>query len=250
MTDIPKDHPRYKSLMIRERLVEGFKKGVVVPQGLIAHGRGEAFDYLIGEETIEPVYKAYEASAALLLLSQNPIIAVNGNAAALAYEDIGRFAEKFNIPIEINLFHFSVERVRKIRELFESFNVKIFDVYDVELPTVSSKRRLVSREGIYSSDTVMVMIEDGDMPIGLRKIGKKVIAIDLNPLSRTARDSDITIVDNLVRVFPILTRYMDKLSRHGQDVIRRILEDYDNNEVLKEVLIYIVERLTSPGILD
>ena len=96
----------------------------------------------------------------------------------------------------------------------------------------------------------MVMIEDGDMPIGLRKIGKKVIAIDLNPLSRTARDSDITIVDNLVRVFPILTRYMDKLSRHGQDVIRRILEDYDNNEVLKEVLIYIVERLTSPGILD
>ena len=250
MTDIPKDHPRYKSLMIRERLVEGFKKGVVVPQGLIAHGRGEAFDYLIGEETIEPVYKAYEASAALLLLSRNPIIAVNGNAAALAYEDIGRFAEKFNIPIEINLFHFSVERVRKIRELFESFNVKIFDVYDVELPTVSSKRRLVSREGIYSSDTVMVMIEDGDMPIGLRKIGKKVIAIDLNPLSRTARDSDITIVDNLVRVFPILTRYMDKLSRHGQDVIRRILEDYDNNEVLKEVLIYIVERLTSPGILD
>ncbi len=250
MTDIPKDHPRYKSLMIRERLVDGFKKGVVVPQGLIAHGRGEAFDYLIGEETIEPVYRAYEASAALLLLSQNPIIAVNGNAAALAYEDIGRFAEKFNIPIEINLFHFSVERVRKIRELFESFNVKIFDVYDVELPTVSSKRRLVSREGIYSSDTVMVMIEDGDMPIGLRKIGKKVIAIDLNPLSRTARDSDITIVDNLVRVFPILTRYMDKLSRHGQDVLRRILEDYDNNEVLKEVLIYIVERLTSPDILD
>ncbi len=250
MTEIPKDHPRYKSLVIREKLVEGFKKGFVVPQGLIAHGRGEAFDYLIGEETIEPVYKSYEAAAALLLISEKPIIAVNGNAAALAYEDIGRFAEKFKIPIEINLFHFSMDRVKRIRELFESYNVKVFDEYDVELPTVSSKRRLVSREGIYSSDTVMVMIEDGDMPIGLRRVGKKVIAVDLNPLSRTSRDSNITIVDNLVRVFPILTKYMERLSQHGREALRRILEDYDNNEVLKEVLIYIVERLTSPDILD
>ena len=134
--------------------------------------------------------------------------------------------------------------------MFESYNVKVFDEYDVELPTVSSKRRLVSREGIYSSDTVMVMIEDGDMPIGLRRVGKKVIAVDLNPLSRTSRDSNITIVDNLVRVFPILTKYMERLSQHGREALRRILVDYDNNEVLKEVLIYIVERLTSPDILD
>ena len=250
MTDIPRDHPRYRSLMIREKLVEGFKRGVVVPQGLIAHGRGECFDYLIGEETIEPVFKSYEAAAALLLISKKPIIAVNGNAAALAYEDIGFFAERFKIPIEINLFHFSRERVKRIRELFDTFNVKIFDDYDIELPTVSSKRRLVTSEGIYSSDTVMVMIEDGDMPIGLRRVGKKVIAVDLNPLSRTARDSNITIVDNLVRVFPQLTNYMEKLSNYGRNVLTRILDDYDNGEVLREVLIYIIERLTSPEILD
>jgi len=78
----------------------------------------------------------------------------------------------------------------------------------VEIPTVSSRRRLVSREGIYSADTVMLMIEDGDMPEGLRRLGKRVIAIDLNPLSRTARNSDVTIVDNGA----VLRRIRDRLS--------------------------------------
>ncbi|HIQ13311.1 MAG TPA: DUF137 domain-containing protein, partial [Thermoprotei archaeon] len=176
--------------------------------------------------------------------------AVNGNSAALAHEDIGLFAEKYGFPIEINLFHYSRERVVKLRELFESYNIKIYDEYDVGLPTVSSSRRFVSRDGIYSSDTVLVMIEDGDMPIGLRRLGKKVISIDLNPLSRTAMDSDITIVDNLVRAFPILTRYMDKISYHGVDVCEKILEDYDNIKVLKEVMLYIVERVTDYDIFD
>ena len=29
-------------------LVEGFRDGIVVPEGLIAHGRGEMFDYVLG----------------------------------------------------------------------------------------------------------------------------------------------------------------------------------------------------------
>jgi len=47
---IPRSHPRYKSLMTRELIVEGVKKGITSTQGLIAQGRGEAFDYLIGEK--------------------------------------------------------------------------------------------------------------------------------------------------------------------------------------------------------
>ncbi|MEM5873517.1 MAG: hypothetical protein QW065_01840, partial [Acidilobaceae archaeon] len=48
---IPRGHPRYESLIRREALVEAMEQGIVVPQGLIAHGRGEAFDYLLGETT-------------------------------------------------------------------------------------------------------------------------------------------------------------------------------------------------------
>jgi len=45
---VPKDHPRKRSLEIRHALVEGYRKGLVADEGLIAHGRGEAFDYLLG----------------------------------------------------------------------------------------------------------------------------------------------------------------------------------------------------------
>ena len=48
---LPKSHPRYKSLKNRDLIVSGIRKGVTSIHGLIAHGRGEAFDYLIGEKT-------------------------------------------------------------------------------------------------------------------------------------------------------------------------------------------------------
>ncbi len=51
MALIPKSHPRAKSLLIREKLVDGFDDGIVAKEGLLAHGRGEAFDYLLGEKT-------------------------------------------------------------------------------------------------------------------------------------------------------------------------------------------------------
>src|SRR3990172_4191571 len=44
-------HPRYLSLKYREQLVQGVKMGITSTAGLIAHGRGEAFDYLLGEKT-------------------------------------------------------------------------------------------------------------------------------------------------------------------------------------------------------
>ena len=64
---IPKDHPRYRSLMVRERLAEAVESGLVNPTGLIAHGRGEAFDYLMGERSLEPSLRAERAAAAARL---------------------------------------------------------------------------------------------------------------------------------------------------------------------------------------
>jgi len=50
MIKIPKSHPRYFSLMTREKISHAMKKGLVHETGLIAHGRGEAFDYILGEK--------------------------------------------------------------------------------------------------------------------------------------------------------------------------------------------------------
>ena len=57
---IPKTHPRYKSLLLRDKVKNAFKEGYLADSGMIAHGRGETFDYLIGEKTTETAKKACE----------------------------------------------------------------------------------------------------------------------------------------------------------------------------------------------
>ncbi len=244
--EIPPDHPRYWSLVIREKLVQGFLEGYVVPQGLIAHGRGEAFDYLIGEETIPPAIRAMYAAAAALLLARHPVISVNGNVTALAIDDVIELAKEVNAKIEINLFYRTAERVKKIAEKFSQRNIEVLGTDDDELctiPELHSERRKVSCRGIYIADVVLVAIEDGDRTEALRRLGKTVIAIDLNPLSRTARAASITIVDNVVRAFKKLTEIVRELKTKPREELENILKQYDNYEVLRETLLYICNRL-------
>ena len=102
---IPQTHPRASSLILREKLVDGFRNGIVVPQGLIAHGRGEAFDYLLGEKTTKYAYEAEKAAVCLLLLSNKSIISVNGNTAVLCAKDLVTLSNVTKSRIEVNLFH-------------------------------------------------------------------------------------------------------------------------------------------------
>jgi 4-phosphopantoate--beta-alanine ligase len=62
------------------------------------------------------------------------------------------------------------------------------------------------REGIFSADTVLVPLEDGDRCAALVSLGKRVIAIDLNPLSRTARTATLAVVDELTRALPNIAK--------------------------------------------
>ena len=58
--NVSKKHPRYESLILREKIVDGVKKGIASLAGLAAHGRGEAFDYLLGEKTTKNAEKSIE----------------------------------------------------------------------------------------------------------------------------------------------------------------------------------------------
>ena len=107
---IPSSHPRAKSLYIRELLVNGFKNGIVVEEGLIAHGRGETFDYLLGEDTTETARTAIKAACSLLLLAVHPVISVNGNVAALCSKEVVELSNIINADIEVNLFYWSEKR--------------------------------------------------------------------------------------------------------------------------------------------
>lgn len=234
---IPPDHPRYVSLLYRERLVEKYKEGVVVIQGLIAHGRGEAFDYILGERTIPPAEKAERAAAALLKLAKRPVISVNGNTAALVPRELVELSKALKASLEVNLFYRSEERARKIAELLKAHGAeKVLWEPDYELEGLSSERRKVSKEGIASADVVLVALEDGDRTEALKRLGKKVIAIDLNPLSRTARMADITIVDNVIRAVPNITKFVREMSL---EEAKKTLEGFDNRRNLLESIKWI-----------
>jgi len=206
--NIPKSHPRFVSLSIREKIVKGYNDGLVAKEGLLAHGRGEAFDYLVGEKTTKTAKAAINAAAVTLLSAQNPVISVNGNVAALCPKEIVQLAKATKAKIEVNLFYYDENRKKKIVESLKKAGAK--QVLGTNprsyrrIGGLDSPRQIVDKDGIFAADVVLVPLEDGDRTEALQKIGKTVITFDLNPLSRTAQTADITIVDNVIRGMRLL----------------------------------------------
>ena len=247
--EIPRDHPRYESLVYRERIVEGYRRGIVVLQGLIAHGRGECFDYILGERTWPPAVKAIEAGVAALLLARHPVISVNGNVAALVPDHVVKLAEEVNAKIEVNLFYRSREREEAICEVLKEHGARevlgIGEDASATIPELHSERRRVSPRGILVADVVLVPLEDGDRTEALKRMGKTVIAIDLNPFSRTAQTADITIVDNIVRALPRMIETAGILKSRSKEELQELLRSYDNRRVLGDMIRVIRDRLDS-----
>jgi 4-phosphopantoate--beta-alanine ligase len=248
MSLIPKSHPRAKSLLIREKLVRGFDKGLVAKEGLLAQGRGEAFDYLLGEKTRKSAKLAIKAAAAQILLANNPVISTNGNIAALCPKEVVNLAKETNSKIEVNLFYANGKRKRAIvKELHNNGAKEVLGTRvssRVILSGIDSERRFVDKNGIFSADVVVVPLEDGDRTLALRKAGKFVITFDLNPLSRTAQTANITIVDNVTRAMNLLIEYCEKLSNKNKNTLQRIVVDFDNKKNLSNMIIEIKNNLT------
>ena len=241
---IPKTHPRASSLHVREKLVQGYKSGLVIEEGLIAHGRGEAFDYIIGEKTSKNALKAIKAASATLISAKSPVISVNGNLAALCPKEIVQLAKTVNAKIEVNLFYTSEKRKKIIASILKKNRAKevlgLEHKFSRKIPMLDSARRVVDKRGIFSADVVLVPLEDGDRTIALKKFGKKVITFDLNPLSRTAQAADITIVDNVIRGMKILIDISKKLSKK-KDL--KIDHSFDNKKNLSETILTMKKNL-------
>jgi 4-phosphopantoate---beta-alanine ligase len=253
-TSIPPNHPRFVSLQSRAQLVNGFNRGLVASEGLIAHGRGEAFDYLLGERTTSMSFNATQAACCCLLMAAYPIISVNGNFAALCSTDIVKLSRLIPANIEVNLFHRSPERERLIKQELENLGTeKVLGSFSDEsaiVPRLTSSRKFVHSDGIYKADVVMLSLEDGDRTQALMEMGKKVIAIDINPISRTAKTADITIVDNVTRVMPMMISTITTLKQTNDiGYMHNIMTDFNNKtnlaNSLKAILSGLDERSNS-----
>ncbi|MBU0496880.1 MAG: phosphopantothenate/pantothenate synthetase [Candidatus Thermoplasmatota archaeon] len=245
MTHIPKSHPRYQSLMLRELISSGMKNGLVHETGLIAHGRGEAFDYLLGEDTPSIADEACKIAAAQLVLANDPVLSVNGNVAALVAQDCVKLGQVVPAKLEVNLFHRSAERMNLICDVLKNAGAaSVYGIHgDARIAGLDHNRGICDKNGIYGSDVVLVPLEDGDRCAALKKMGKIVITIDLNPLSRTARTADITIVDNVVRALPRMVKYVQDMKQQDKETLKNMAMLWDNMDNLRKMLGVISDRL-------
>ncbi|TFG14051.1 phosphopantothenate/pantothenate synthetase [Candidatus Thorarchaeota archaeon] len=245
--EIPSDHPRRVSLETRERIIEGHQDNIVATAGLLAHGRGEAFDYLIGEKTNDQAMKAIDAAVASMLLADHPVISVNGNACSLVPEELVELSEICGAPLEINLFYYRKEREDAIVTALKKAGAKeilgTIERPSETIPELSSNRRKVDSDGIGSADLVVVPLEDGDRTEALKRIGKFVVTIDLNPMSRTSVYSDITIVDNIVRAMPLMVERSRDLKHEPREKLEAIVKAFDNRKNLETAIERIIEHL-------
>ena len=234
MTDVPASHPRYASLRTRDAIVAGVERGVTSVHGLVAHGRGEAFDYLLGERTRDFAREAIDAAAAMLVAARRPVVSVNGNAASLVPRELVALAGALEAPIEVNIFHASKAREQAIREHMLAHGAPdvLMPAEHAVLDHIDSNRRFVNPDGILVADAVFVPLEDGDRCQALVRSGKHVVTVDLNPMSRTSRIATVTIVDNVTRAMPLL---LERIGAHREspDMIGAVIGGYDNARVLR-----------------
>jgi 4-phosphopantoate--beta-alanine ligase len=139
------------------------------------------------------------------------------------------------MKMEINLFYRKKGRLEAIEKHLKSKGAKellgLDDKYQDSINELSSFRRIVDKRGIKIADTVIVPLEDGDRTVALKNEGKNVITVDLNPLSRTAQNADITIVDNVIRVFPLILKEYKRIrsKQEAQDLLAK----YNNKLILR-----------------
>ena len=233
--DIPADHPRHDSLVTRHRIEAGVDAGLTSRQGLIAQGRGEAFDYLLGERTIPSADRAERAAAAALLAADHPVLSVNGNVAALVPEAIVELAAVTGAALEVNLFNRTEERVQAIVDHLQDHGAEAVKgaAADARIPGLSHERANVDADGIYAADVVLVPLEDGDRAGALAEMGKTEIVIDLNPLSRSAQAAAIPVVDNVVRAIPGITEHARDLQDADAATLAAVQEEFDPEAALE-----------------
>jgi len=239
-------HPRYASLLRRHLIETAAAEGLLAGSAMIAHGRGEAYDYLLGEATSNSAARATAEAWARMRAASRPVISVNGNTVALAGRDLLHVAAALRCPVEVNIFYRTEARMAALLGRLEAWKAE--DGLDVEVLGARDDGRILGLEGprsrceargIAAADVVFVPLEDGDRCEALVAMGKQVLVVDLNPLSRTARTATVTMVDDVVRV---ATALRDLAVGEEQPSPN---EAWDNAAVLQDALDGIVAHLTS-----
>ncbi|MCK5581897.1 MAG: phosphopantothenate/pantothenate synthetase, partial [Candidatus Omnitrophica bacterium] len=226
----------------------GMHKRIVAEAGLIAYGRGEAFDYILGEETPQFAMDQERLAIIFLLLANHPIISVNGNVAVLCPKELVELSRIIQAPLEINLFYRTRERELAIKEELQKAGAEEILGVDIQqqstIDEISHQRRIVDSQGIAISDCVFVPLEDGDRTQALKRLGKKVVTVDLNPLSRTSLVASVSITNNITRAVGEMIHIAKELKGLTRAELLIEKSKLNNEKLLKTALDFMSTRLS------
>jgi 4-phosphopantoate--beta-alanine ligase len=148
-----------------------------------------------------------------------------------------QIANYLNCPVEINIFYRTDDRISAMLEHLEGIKQKhgitttiLGGSPDAKIPGLEGPRAKCCQDGIFSSDVILVPLEDGDRCEALVNMGKTVIVVDLNPLSRSAKMASITIVDEISRVANNMLEIIENEDNLEIDI------DFINNHNLQQSL--------------
>ena len=157
-------------------------------------------------------------------------------------------AQALSCPVELNIFYRTEERIAALMAHLEAIKVEhgistpiLGQNPDSKIPNLEGPRAKCCKDGIISSDVIMVPLEDGDRCEALVKMGKTVIVVDLNPMSRSARMASITIVDEISRVANNMIHLINQENPPEIDI------DFVNNKTLQDSVNIIAARYQRPN---
>ena len=107
---------------------------------------------------------------------------------------------------------------------------------DARIPGLEGPRGACQSNGIFEADTILVPLEDGDRCEALIAMGKEVLVIDLNPLSRSSRRGTVAIVDEVTRVAKNLIQMVPQKPEPTQ---------WNNNQALQSALNHITHGMAN-----
>jgi 4-phosphopantoate--beta-alanine ligase len=146
--------------------------------------------------------------------------------------------------VEVNIFYRTPQRMEAILAHMNERNqalgltvTVLGHAPDAQIPGLKGPRAACHRNGLLNSDAVLVPLEDGDRCNALVAMGKSVIVIDLNPLSRSAQQGTITVVDELSRA---LNTMLDLARVEGKVEVDAT---YDHASILREGLAEMLASL-------
>ncbi|VUT26291.1 MAG: 4-phosphopantoate--beta-alanine ligase [Candidatus Methanolliviera sp. GoM_oil] len=221
MTEIPKSHPRYASLITRERLIEAYEEGILDEGALIEFGREEAVDYLIGERTIEEAYRSTKVAVSYILLSKNPMIVLDGVCIALAASEIKKICGALGLSVYIG------EDLSEVRERLVG-----------RLSLSPMKEGIEPKERM---DTDLLIVH-GKNKI-FRDFNGRKIYFGLKIFSNDLKEMDVVILDSVVRFFSTIEEIFNKLREKSRRELIEITKDYNKGEILIDTLNFVVKRI-------